>query len=294
MTSPRAPQMERESFQDRSRRLLRALGALGGFYAIAGLVAVVLMFVLPDPRELELVLSIAVAAVPVIVGALLAMLLWARKGWRPWSEMGWPGVPKPARAFAIGLAIGIAMAGAALLLEVVAGTRITLTGEAFGGYVRAAAGLAAALLVAALSEELMFRGFPLSRLTDAIGPAGASLLLAFGFSAMHAINPGISPLAILNIAVASLFLSAVYFRLGGLPAAWGAHVGWNAALGAMVDAPVSGIAFQVPLVEYSAPGVQWITGGEFGPEGGIIGTAVMAAVTIWLGRGTLIEPRESA
>ena len=72
-----------------------------------------------------------------------------------------------------------------------------------------------------------------------------------------------------------------------MPAAWGAHLGWNAGLGVGVDAPVSGIAFHVPGIEYSAGGAVWIGGGAFGPEGGVIATLVMAAVTIWFGKDLL-------
>ena len=183
--------------------------------AIAG----VLELVVPGTWGHGMAGIIAPASARLAVGALIANLLWVLARWRPWNQMGWYGVAPGARGFVLGLCLGLGMAAATLILELTVGRgQLTFTGEPIGAYAIAAGTLAAALLVAALAEELLFRGFPLSRLGDVIGPAYASLLLAFGFSALHAFNPGVTVLGLVNVAVASLSLSAVYFRLGGLPA----------------------------------------------------------------------------
>ncbi len=258
------------------------------------LVAEGLGFLIPESPSRGMPGVIAPAGVKLATGAFLANLLWVVARWRSWNRMGWLGLRPGLRSFGIGLCLGLGMAAAALVLEIILGRgRLTLTAEPLGVYATFGVELLAALAVAALAEELLFRGFPLERLADVMGPVGASLLLASGFAALHAFNPGVTALGLVNIAVASLTLSAVYFRLGGLPAAWGAHLGWNAGLGLGADAPVSGIAFHVPSIEYSTNGPSWLTGGSFGPEGGLIATAVMAAVTVWLGRRMLLG-QESA
>jgi len=272
----------------RARDAFRALGALLCFYLIVAVVAQALAFILPSPWGNSVAGVIAPIAVQLVIGALLANLLWAARRWRAWRDMGWPGLTPGLRAFGVGLGLGLVMAAVALALELSVGRgRIGLTGEPFSAYAKVAVLLLPALAVAALSEELLFRGFPLSRLSDALGPAGASLLLALGFAGLHAVNPGVTLLGLVNVALASLALSAVYFKFGGLPAAWGMHFAWNAGLGVGVDAPVSGIAFRLPGIDYSADGASWVTGGLFGPEGGAIGTAVMGAVVVWLGGGLL-------
>jgi membrane protease YdiL (CAAX protease family) len=268
--------------------VVRAIGALLGYYAIAMVVASLIVLLVPQPWGQGMPGVIAPVGVQLAGGALAADFAWWKMGWRSWKHMGWPGPAASVRGFGIGLAVGLGMAAAALLLEIIAGHgHLSFTGEPFGAYLAAAAATGGALLIAALSEELLFRGFPLERLADVIGPAGASLLLAVGFAGMHALNPGATPLGLLNVAVASLSLSAVYFRLGGIPAAWGTHFGWNAGLSLGADAPVSGIPFQLPGIEYAANGSGWITGGSFGPEGGVIATVVMGVVVVWLGRGVI-------
>jgi hypothetical protein len=260
-----------------------------GFYAVTAVVAQALGFIVPPRWGHEVSGIIAPITLQLVVGALSADSLWWLAGWRSWKEMGWPGLAPGLGGFGRGLCLGLAMALAALLLEItVGGARLALTGETIAIYGRSAVTLIGALAVAALSEELLFRGFPLVRLADVMGPVGASLLLALGFAGLHGVNPGVTLLGLVNVAVASLSLSAIFFRLGGMPAAWGAHLGWNAGLGAGVDAPVSGIAFHVPGIEYSASGPAWITGGTFGPEGGVIGTLVMVVVAVWVGKDLIM------
>ena len=55
--------------------------------------------------------------------------------------------------------------------------------------------------------------------------------------------------------------------------AFGAHLGWNATLAALA-APVSGLPFDIPYIDYRMGGPAWLTGGAFGPEGGLLATAV--------------------
>jgi hypothetical protein len=64
--------------------------------------------------------------------------------------------------------------------------------------------------------------------------------------------------------------------------AWGAHLGWNAGLAVLFDAPVSGFGFQVPVVEYTPGKHAWVDGGAFGPEGGVVTTIVLIAGALYL------------
>jgi hypothetical protein len=89
-------------------------------------------------------------------------------------------------------------------------------------------------------------------------------------------------------------MSAAFFGRGGLPAAWGVHLGWNAGLGVGVDAPVSGLGLNLPLVEYRAGGPEWITGGLFGPEGGLAATVTFGVALVWFVRNIDIREEGSA
>ena len=91
------------------------------------------------------------------------------------------------------------------------------------------------------------------------------------FALFHGLNPGITPLGLGNIALAGIFLGVAFYAPGGLWTAFGAHLGWNATLAAL-DAPVSGLPFSIPLIDYRAGDPVWLSGGHFGPEGGLLAT----------------------
>lgn len=201
-----------------------------------------------------------------------------------WDRMGWRAPRTLPRHFLHGLAFGGAMAAVAVLLAVlIDGAALQLAG--LEGFTAVAGPLLIGLCAAALSEELMWRGYPLRRLADATGPGTATLLLAIGFAAAHLGNEGMNLLSTVNIAVAGLWLGVAFFSRGGMALAWGLHLGWNAGLSLVFDAPVSGQAFNVPGMDYTPGAHAWLDGGPFGPEGGLLGTLVFACgMVLLLGR----------
>jgi membrane protease YdiL (CAAX protease family) len=137
------------------------------------------------------------------------------------------------------------------------------------------------LAPAALGEEVMFRGLPLVILAIALGRGPALLLVAGGlFSLLHGLNPNVTPLAFLNIALAGILLGVAFYAPGGIWTAFGTHLGWNAMLAAL-DAPVSGMPFRIPFLDYHAGDPAWVSGGRFGPEGGVLATlALLGALAV--------------
>jgi len=134
--------------------------------------------------------------------------------------------------------------------------------------------LAAVLAPAALAEEVAFRGFPLVALAAVFGRGTAIVVMSLIFGLAHGLNPEVTPLAIGNVALAGVFLSLAFYAPGGIWTAWGAHLAWNGTLAAL-DAPVSGLPFRIPLINFDPGTVTWFTGGGFGPEGGVAATVVL-------------------
>ncbi|MSR07762.1 MAG: CPBP family intramembrane metalloprotease [Gemmatimonadetes bacterium] len=218
------------------------------------------------------------------MSAGIATALWVILKWRSWREQGWPGLRSGAMGFAWGLGIGALMAAIVLVAEVaLGGVRVQMTGQPFSAYAAVAPVLFFWLAVAALAEELLFRGFPLARLAQVTGPVAATFILTVGFTGVHAMNPGVTPLGLFNVGLASLVLSAAFFAWGGLPAAWGLHLGWNAGLVLGAAAPVSGLSIELPGLHYLRAGPDWLSGGDFGPEGGLLASFVMLAAIMVLG-----------
>jgi membrane protease YdiL (CAAX protease family) len=196
-------------------------------------------------------------------------------------------------AFTRGVGIGVSMAVAVLLLLVFSGNAsVSRSGDPFMSYAVAATPALGLLAVAALAEELLFRGLPLARLAAATGPLWASVILTAGFIGLHTSNPGVTTLGLLNIGLASMLLSTTFFFWGGVPAAWGLHLGWNAGLALGADAPVSGLGFRLPVFEFQPSGPEWVSGGAFGPEGGVMATLVMILAVSVLSRRAVTSGHE--
>ncbi len=209
----------------------------------------------------------------IVVGKLLDKYSWDRMGWHT-QPNGL--VPRLFR----GIGLGTLMAMLAIGLACVSDrATVRLTGD-WSVRPRAVVPLGLGLVLAALGEELMFRGYPLRRLADAIGPLPAMLILALLFGIAHARNPNATFFSTVNVALAAVWLSFAFFSAGGMALAWGLHFGWNAGLAILFDAPVSGYAFAVPAVEYAPGSHPWVDGGAFGPEGGIVTTLVLIAGTL--------------
>jgi len=67
----------------------------------------------------------------------------------------------------------------------------------------------------------------------------------------------------------SSLLAAVRVAYDSLYAAWAAHVAWNWVMAVPLHAAVSGQWFESPDYRTVSAGPAWITGGGWGPEGGL-------------------------
>jgi len=139
-----------------------------------------------------------------------------------------------------------------------------------------------ALLLVALDEEILFRGYLLTNLAEAwggrsrrTGVALAALVSSLGFGAAHLFNPEVAPLPLLDITLAGGLLALPYVLTGELGLSVGLHLGWNLAQ-AWLGMAVSGNALPGALAErLLTPGQELWTGGGFGPEGGLLGLAAL-------------------
>jgi len=177
----------------------------------------------------------------------------------------------------------------AVLLTVLLGGASVHVSQGWSLHPGLAIPLALGLLAAALFEELLFRGFPLRQLADAVGPWPATLLLGCAFGIAHAWNDNVGAFAIVNIALAGVWLSLAFFSTG-MWLAWGLHFGWNFGL-ALLHVPVSGIDLGLPDVLYRWGAHPWFDGGAFGPEGGAVGTIGIALGVIGVLGSRVRRPR---
>jgi hypothetical protein len=139
----------------------------------------------------------------------------------------------------------------------------------------------AILAIAALAEEVAFRGYPFQRLIDATNPTIATIALSLLFGFIHMGNPGATFASISVTIFAGWLLSIAYLRTRALWVGWGFHFTWNATMGVLFGLPISGITNFSPVVASNTVGPFWITGGDYGPEGSLI-CAIVILVLIFV------------
>lgn len=234
---------------------------------------------------------------PVLIAALGAgWFLLGMEGRRA-GALGFHGARAAGWEILAGLALG---AGIALI----AVTAIALAGGvrwsvapwesiAIGSAVSAAVAALWLFTLPAFAEEALFRGYAFQALAESWGIVTALLLTSAAFALLHLANPNASALGMMNIFAAGVFLGAVYLRSASLWWASGAHLGWNWAHGFLVGVPVSGLELvDNPLIEATQHGPDWISGGDFGPEGSALSFLVLLGASAWTWRTRKIRPEQ--
>jgi membrane protease YdiL (CAAX protease family) len=125
------------------------------------------------------------------------------------------------------------------------------------------------------AEEVLARGFVLPVIGLRWGVFAGILTSSLLFAMLHLLNPGLNPLAILNLTLFGVFAALYALREGGLWGVFALHSAWNWTQGNLFGLPVSGMATGGSLFNLQATGPDWLTGGAFGPEGGLAVTAVL-------------------
>ena len=138
-------------------------------------------------------------------------------------------------------------------------------------------------LLVGWGEEIWVRGYWLQNIAEGGHIKSAVIVSSVLFGLLHGGNPNITLLAVLNLMLAGVYLAWGYVRTRSLWLPIGLHFGWNLFEGTVFGFPVSGTS-PYAVVKINVFGAQWLTGGKFGPEGGLVIWGVMAlgAALVWL------------
>jgi CAAX protease family protein len=217
----------------------------------------------------------------------LGLLLFAFG--EPLKLAGWSR-PLQVRQFFLGLATGLVAIAAvvgvlALLGDYSAGSLLLSAGQIVkygGAYV-------VTMLLVALGEESIFRGYGLMQLSRAISFWPAAVLSSFAFGAEHLANVGMTLIGGTSVALAGLMLAYSLKRTGALYFACGFHAAWDGGSTFLFGVIAVGLRLPDTLFRAQIRGPGWLTGGSAGPIGGVLGIAafLLAIVVVWacLSRG---------
>ena len=138
------------------------------------------------------------------------------------------------------------------------------------------------LLPAAFFEELFIRGYVFAVLRRAGGWRLALIVTSVVFGLLHAWNPGADAQSILAVTVAGFFLGAILLATRSLYAAGAAHFAWNWVMAGALHIAVSGVSSGDVDYRTVETGPDWLTGGPWGPEGGLAAVALMFVGILYL------------
>lgn len=208
---------------------------------------------------------------------------WAMLHWvdgEPLSALGFPIARRVPVDLIVGTLVGAAgIVCTVLVLAVADAYRYSPDPGTVAGWVAVSATSLAAFAVPAAMEEAVFRGYLFRTLVEGAGVWIAVLVTSLLFTLVHGANPNVTPLGLVNIFLAGALLAVAVLRTGSLWFASAVHLGWNWVMAGPLDLPVSGLGgYDVPLYDVASRGPAWLTGGAFGPEGGLAGTAAALIV----------------
>jgi membrane protease YdiL (CAAX protease family) len=248
-------------------------------------------------REINDFLSNIIYRCVVLGAALIAGYVCAR--WLeglPWRSLGLWFHARWLRHFLVGSAVGVAsLALAAGIAAAGGGLRFSFSGRAVVFSVIQTLFFTAILfVVAALAEEAAFRGYPLQTMARANLAALGAIITSVWFAAGHFLNPNFEyGLPLVNLILAGFWFSVAFLRARSLWFPLGIHWAWNWALGSVFGLPVSGTRLVPhPLMEGRDLGPSWLTGGDFGIEGGVAATFAILVSTVVIWRVRLVFPTE--
>ncbi len=135
-------------------------------------------------------------------------------------------------------------------------------------------------LVAAINEEVIFRGYVLETLLEKGNKFVALFSSAVIFAVFHALNPNINLFSFINLILAGMFLGIFYIYKRNLYLPTFLHFAWNYFQGPIYGFGVSGLKFEGILHYDVVVDAQILTGGDFGLEGSILTTIFMIIITI--------------
>lgn len=129
------------------------------------------------------------------------------------------------------------------------------------------------------TEEALCRGWLLPTVGARHAPWLGVAVSAAVFASLHGLNTGFGLLPLANLVLDGVFTALWVLREGGLWGVMGYHAAWNWSQGNLLGLRVSGMPEELSVIGLQPGGPAWLTGGAFGPEGGL-GVTIVEVLAI--------------
>ena len=239
------------------------------------MVGVIAVFLFPNPGALNLFYTTILLSF--FVGLLLVLFFRKTFDRQSFISLGfvWKGFGKErASGFITGILLISAMAAVLWLMKLL--QWFTADVDIQGIFL-----VIGLLIIIAVGEELVFRGYILNNLMQSMPKEAALMLSAVLFAVFHSLNPNFNLIAFINIFLAGILLGINYIYTKNLWFAIFFHFSWNFFQGPVLGFQVSGIELPT-LLQQNIKGSILLTGGQFGLEASWLATVSMSITVIIL------------
>lgn len=138
------------------------------------------------------------------------------------------------------------------------------------------------MFTVAIIEEILVRGIIFRIVEEKLGSYISLTISAVLFGVFHLANPHGTLISAICITTAGFLFGAIFMNSRNLWMPIALHFAWNFTQSGIFGAITSGNEKTSSLLEAKIQGPEFITGGEFGPEGSIQAIIFCAAATIIL------------
>ena len=140
------------------------------------------------------------------------------------------------------------------------------------------------MVMVAIGEELLCRGYVMRRFMKVYGNIWAIAISSAIFMAMHMFNPNLTIFAFMNLFLAGVLFGVAYITTRSLWLPIGMHFAWNFVQGPVLGYSVSGTDTESIVSQTFVVDQDWISGGAFGFEGSLLCSVIVLILILILYR----------
>ncbi len=202
---------------------------------------------------------------------------------RPVNSIGFQ-ARRPLKSYIIGFIVGLCTITAVVATLVFTGAVKLQYHQVEYGYMIINIGIIGfGWIVQSASEEIAIRGWSIPSLEKNCTPLMSIAITAIIFGILHLFSSGVTVLSFINLTLSGIFFASYAILNGNIWGVCGLHFAWNFALGNIYGFPVSGFADNgEKIFQTQQIGANLLTGGDFGPEGGLVTTITLLIAIVAL------------
>jgi hypothetical protein len=203
---------------------------------------------------------------------------------RPFKSVGLPLHSRLGAEWGQGILLSLLMISLVFVVQYLLGyVHLTWREESIGVVALSFLSALLTFLWFGFGEELLFRGYFFQTLIEGSNQYVSIIVMSALFGAAHIANPNATALGVVNTILAGVWLSVAYLKTKTLWFPTALHATWNFFQGYVYSFPVSGLKLGGrSLFTLQQTGPEWVTGGAYGPEGGVLTTIVLLFAVFYI------------